>query len=114
MTTNRWKRKAEALARLAEDQRGKPEGELAREKLQEIIANHPEARDYQPVKDLFERDLQLRDIGSMRAMGIPTDGSWSGRTLGEALAAMTRDYKSRIVAHRDRGKPVAALKEKIP
>ena len=102
MTTNKWKRKADALARLAEDQRGKPEGDLARQKLQEIIANHPEAREYQPVKDLFARDLELKDVGAMHTMGISTDGSWGGGTLAEALAAMTRDYKSRIAGYQDR------------
>ena len=102
MNVNKWKRKADALARLAEDQRGKPEGELARQKLQEIIANHPEAREYQPVKDLFARDLELKDIGAMRMAGIATAGSWSGRTIGEALAAMSQDYKSRIAGYLDR------------
>lgn len=102
MTVNKWRRKADALARLAEDQRGKPEGDLARQKLQEIIANHPEAREYQPVKDLFARDLELKDVGMMHRMGISTEGSWSGRTIAEALAAMTRDYKSRIMAYWDR------------
>lgn len=102
MADNRWRRKANALARLAEDQRGKPEGELARQKLQEIIANHPEAREYQPVNDLFARDLQLKDIGAMHRMGISTEGSWSGRTLGEALAAMSRDYKGRIAGYQGR------------
>ena len=102
MSANKWKRKADALARLAEDQRGKPEGDLARQKLQEIIANHPEAREYQPVKDLFARDLELKDIGAMRMAGISTEGSWGGRTLAEALAAMTQDYKARIAGYQDR------------
>lgn len=102
MTANKWRRKADALARLAEDQRGKPEGDLAREKLQEIIANHPEAREYQPIEDLFARDLELKDIGAMHMAGISTAGSWSGRTVAEALATMTRDYKARIMAYRDK------------
>jgi len=110
-TTNKWKRKADALARLAEDQRGKPEGELARQKLQEIIANHPEAREYQPVKDLFARDLELKDVGAMHKMGISTEGSWGGRTLADALAAMSWDYKARIAGYQSRPRIEGAAKQ---
>ena len=110
-TTNKWKRKADALARLAEDQRGKPEGDLARQKLQEIIANHPEAREYQPVKDLFARDLELEDVGAMHRMGISTEGSWGGGTLAEALAAMSRDYKARIAGYQGRPRIEGAAKQ---
>lgn len=111
MTDNKWRRKADALARLAEDQRGKPEGDLARQKLQEIIANHPEAREYQPVKDLFARDLELKDVGMMHRMGISTAGSWSGSTIAEALAAMSQDYKARIMAYRDRSRIEGVIKQ---
>ena len=111
MTTNKWRRKADALARLAEDQRGKPEGDLARQKLQEIIANHPEAREYQPVKDLFARDLELKDIGAMRMAGISTAGSWHGRTIAEVLAAMTQDYKARIARYQSRPRIAGAAKQ---
>lgn len=38
---DRWKTKVDALIRLAEDQAGKPEGELAREKLASILKEHP-------------------------------------------------------------------------
>ena len=113
MTTNKWRRKADALARLAKDQRGKPEGDLARQKLQEIIANHPEACEYQPVKDLFARDLELKDVGAMRLAGISTAGSWSGRTIGEALAAMSQDYRMRIMAQRGRSRIQEAI-EQLP
>ncbi len=44
MPDNPWRRKAEALARLAADQKGKPEGDVAASKLAEILAKHPEAR----------------------------------------------------------------------
>lgn len=66
---NRWKRKVQALARLAEDQRGKPEGELAREKMRQILERYPEARDYEPVKQFM-----MSDIAWMRRQGISTDG----------------------------------------
>jgi hypothetical protein len=39
-TVNDWQRKADALARLAEDQKGKPEGEVAARKLKEIRDKH--------------------------------------------------------------------------
>ena len=93
---NRWKRKADALTRLAEDQRGKPEGELARQKLQEIIAKHPEAKDYGPVRDLLLRDLK----------GIDLEGSWTAATPQEAIAMVIADYRQRIAA-RDAAQPPA-------
>lgn len=111
MTINKWRRKADALARLAEDQRGKPEGDLAREKLREIIANHPEAREYQPIEDLFARDLELKDVGAMHMAGISTAGSWHGHTIAEALAAMSRDYKARIMVQRGRSRIQEAIRQ---
>lgn len=96
MTENRWKRKARALAKLAEDQRGKPEGDLARQKLLEIINKHPEAANYEPVKELVERDLTMKDIGWMKRHGVSTDGEWTGGNLNEAIALMIADYKSRM------------------
>ena len=99
---DRWKSKARSLAKLAEDQRGKPEGDLARQKLLEIINNHPEARDYQPIKDLIERELTLQDIAFMRHNGIYTDGSWTGGDLQEAIAVMEIDYKRRIQEFKER------------
>jgi len=111
--TDRWRSKVEALTRLAEDQRGKPEGDLAREKLLEITTKHPEAASYQPVKDLIERDLTMQDVAWMRKNGISTDGSWDGRNLTEAIALMEMDYKKRIArAKRKRiAAPVPSLSE---
>lgn len=86
---DRWKRKADALARLAEDQAGKPEGELAREKLRAIIAKHPEAREYPPVKKLNLKGLDLT-------------GSWTASTPQGAVAMMMADYRRRA-AMRDTG-----------
>lgn len=94
---NRWKKVAEALIRLAEDQRGKPEGDLAREKLALILNRHPEARQYQPIQRLM-----ASDVAYMRRQGISTDGSWTGRNLGEALLLMEAEYRQRIDAHRAR------------
>ena len=88
---NKWKRKVDALILLAEDQAGKPEGDLAREKLRLILDKHPEARQYAPVKQFM-----VSDLARMRQAGISTDGSWTGRSLAEALALMTADYARRL------------------
>jgi hypothetical protein len=92
---NRWKSKVQALIRLAEDQEGKPEGELAREKLRLILEKYPEARQYQPV-----REFMLKDVGYMKRHGIPTEGSWTGGNLQEAIALMVADYRRRIAEHK--------------
>ena len=52
MNQNKWKRKLDALIRLARDQEGKPEGDVARDKIALILRNHPEALEYPPVVDL--------------------------------------------------------------
>ena len=88
---NRWKRKVQALARLAEDQRGKPEGELAREKMRHILERYPEARDYGPVKEFM-----MSDLAYMYRHDISTDGSWTGANVQEAVALMTDDYERRV------------------
>lgn len=88
---NRWKRKVQALARLAEDQRGKPEGKLAREKMRHILERYPEARDYEPVKRFM-----MSDIAYMARNDISTDGSWTGGDVREAVALMEVDYRRRI------------------
>jgi hypothetical protein len=109
----RWRSKIDALTRLAEDQRGKPEGDLARQKLIEIINKHPEAANYKPVQDLVERDLTMGDVDWMQRHGVPTQGSWTGRNLEEAIAMMEAEYKQRI-ARAKRKKitsPVLELKE---
>lgn len=88
---NRWKHKVQALARLAEDQRGKPEGELAREKMCHILERYPEARDYEPVKQFM-----MSDIAYMHRQNISTSGSWTGGNVQEAVALMEADYRRRI------------------
>lgn len=95
---NRWQTKVDALIRLADDQKGKPEGDLAREKLLIILQNHPEAVAYKPVLDLAWRDITTKDVAEMHQIGISTDGSWTGRNLQEALFKMQQDYYRRMVA----------------
>ena len=95
-----WKRKIDALLRLAEDQAGKPEGDLARQKLDAILAKHPEARDYEPVKQFM-----LKDVGYMKRVGIDTGGSWTGANMTEAIAMMITEYQRRIEEH-ERGQRI--------
>ena len=96
----RWQRKVDALLRLAEDQRGTPEGDLAREKLRRILRRHPEARAYEPLQA-----FTLRDVAYMKRHGISTGGSWTGANLGEAIALMVADYRRRIVEFQNRPRP---------
>lgn len=95
---NKWQSKVDALIRLAEDQKGKPEGDLAREKLLSILQKHPEAVTYKPIVDLAWRDLTTKDVVKMHRMGISTDGSWTGTNLQDALNKMMQDYYRRMVA----------------
>ena len=94
---NKWQRKVDALILLAEDQKGKPEGDLAREKLLLIVKNHPEAVRYQPLVDLARRDISTRDVVDMHRRGISTDGVWEGATLWEAMDNMMKDYYIRTL-----------------
>jgi hypothetical protein len=96
---NRWKRKVQALARLAEDQHGKPEGELAREKMRQILERYPEARDYGPA-----RQFMMSDIAWMFRHNISTDGSWTGHDVQEAVALMETNYRRRIEEFKRRGR----------
>ena len=88
---NKWQRKVNALILLAEDQAGKPEGEVARQKLRLILDKYPEARQYEPVKQFM-----MSDLARMKQAGISTNGSWTGRNLAEALSLMTTDYAQRL------------------
>lgn len=96
MIKDRWQTKADALIRLADDQRGKPEGDLAREKLLLIINNHPESFAYQPLIDFAEREFTLQNLKEMKQQGISTDGCWIGNTLDDAIDMMVADYKRRL------------------
>lgn len=95
---DRWQTKVDALIRLADDQKGKPEGDLAREKLLLILQNHPEAVSYQPIVDLAWRDITTKDVVKMHRMGIRTDGSWTGVNMQDAINKMMQDYHQRLVA----------------
>jgi hypothetical protein len=108
---NRWKRKVQALAKLADDQRGKPEGDLAREKLLRIINKYPQAAQYGPVVELAKKDLTMGDVGWMKRHGVSVKGSWTGRNLVEAIALMEADYRERLAKARRRrlAAPVRAL-----
>lgn len=101
MRESKWKRKARALARLAQDQRGKPEGESARAKLLEIINKHPEAQNFEPIQR-----LAMSDVAYMRRNNIDTDGVWTGGDFKEAIALMEQDYCNRIAAFRQRQRPL--------
>jgi hypothetical protein len=92
-----WQKVADALLRLAEDQRGKPEGIAAREKLKEILDKHPEARGYRPIQELVERDISMADVGRLRREGWD-QGSWTGRNLDEAIKLMCDDYRRRLMS----------------
>lgn len=93
----RWKRRALALARLAEDQRGKPEGEAAARKLRYILEKYPEACEYEPIAEFTMRDLRF-----MRDSGISTGGKWEGESVEDAIAMMIRDYRARVAAAQSR------------
>jgi hypothetical protein len=97
---NRWKSKVIALRRLAADQRGKPEGELARQKLLHILEKYPEAREYEPIQEFARREFSMGDLGYMKRNSIDTDGSWTGATIEEAIACMVADYRVRIEGHK--------------
>ncbi|KPK86875.1 MAG: hypothetical protein AMJ81_00180 [Phycisphaerae bacterium SM23_33] len=111
---NRWKRKVRALARLADDQRGKPEGDVARQKLLQIINKYPEAASYEPVVELAKKDLTMADVGWMKRHGVSLAGGWTGGNLYEAIALMEADYRERLArAKRKRlAAPVCALEGK--
>jgi hypothetical protein len=99
---NRWKTKVDALIRLAKDQAGKPEGELAREKLRQILEKYPEAaRQHEPLAD-YAREFTTGDLRYMMQHDIPIEGRWTGRNVQEALAMMVGDYWRRIKQYRER------------
>jgi hypothetical protein len=108
---NKWKRKVQALARLADDQRGKPEGDVARRKLLQIINKYPEAGRYEPVVELARKDLTMADVGWMKRHGVSIEGSWTGRNLYKAIALMEADYRERLAGARRKrlAAPVYAL-----
>lgn len=92
----KWTRKVDALIRLAEDQKGTPEGDLAREKLLSILQKHPEVQAYQPLTGFVQREISGADFVRMKQEGISTEGSWTGTNLFDALEKMMEDYFLRM------------------
>lgn len=92
---DKWKRKVDALIRLAEDQAGKPEGDVAKAKLKQILDKHPwAAQEHKPLGD-----FAVSNLGYMARVGISREGSWTGGNLQHAIALMIADYKQRIESH---------------
>lgn len=97
---HKWQPKIDGLILLAEDQAGKPEGELAKEKLRRILCRFPElAMQHTPFGDYADRTFTLRDLRKMQRLNISTGGVWQGRNLDEAMAMMVADYKQRLNNH---------------
>ena len=93
---DKWKRKVDALIRLAEDQAGKPEGEVARAKLRQILEKHPwAAQEHKPLED-----FAVSDLGYMARVGISREGSWTAGNVAGAIALMIADYEQRIEKHK--------------
>jgi len=93
---DRWESKVDALIRLAEDQAGKPEGEVARAKLQQILEKYSwVAEEHQPLAD-----FAISEFKYMKRVGISHQGSWTGRDLQETLTIMVADYRQRIEEHK--------------
>jgi hypothetical protein len=93
---DKWKRKVDALIRLAEDQAGKPEGDVAKVKLKQILDKHPwAAQEHKPLAD-----FAVSNLGYMRRVGISREGSWTGENLEHAIELMVSDYTWRIEQHR--------------
>jgi hypothetical protein len=89
---DKWKRKVDALIRLAQDQAGKPEGDVAKAKLKQILDKHPwAAQEHKPLKD-----FAVSNLGYMKRVGISHEGSWTGKNLQHAIALMITDYEQRI------------------
>lgn len=83
---DKWRRKVDALMRLAKDQKGKPEGDVAHAKLQAILDKYPEASArYEPFRDFI---FTTQDFVRAKRAGINMMGKWSGGTLHEAIATM--------------------------
>lgn len=111
---NRWKRVAASLVRLAEDQCGKPEGDVARQKLQQILAKYPAARrqpevlafmqreigetgrSYPDFSEVKEGRMSMAEFFRMKRAGIDTEGSWTGRDFDDAVRKMEQELRQRM------------------
>ena len=111
---NKWQSKIDALILLAEDQEGKPEGDLAKEKLRRILRRFPElAQWHAPLDDFAGRVFTICDLEQMKRQGISTEGVWSGRNLDEAVAMMIADYKRRLWERKPPLQKIAILEREL-
>lgn len=112
--THKWQPKIDALVLLAEDQAGKPEGELAKEKLRRILRRFPElAVQHAPFGDYADRTFTVRDLSRMRHEGISTAGVWHGRNLAEAITMMEADYKRQLWERKTPLQKIAILEQEL-
>lgn len=94
---NRWQKIVDDLTRLARDQQGTPEGELAKQKIQEVLARHPEARHYEPVQRLVDDGILTgADLKFMMQSNIDVEGTWEADSVAGAMKMMQADLLGRI------------------
>lgn len=111
--TDKWRSKIEALLRLSEDSGATPaEKSRAKEKLQELIRNHPEAYEQPNFKERIDRIFTGRDFLELKAMG-DTDGSWTASTLEGALQMMVADYANRLARKKRKRLSVPKLPDNV-
>jgi hypothetical protein len=108
---DRWGPKIEALRRLIAPGSGATpaERDTAKSKLEQILKAHHEdievARFFEDLDRAIENDpasfdaafdriFTTRDLLDLQHAGMG-DGSWTGRTIQEAIAMMVTDYKGR-------------------
>ena len=110
----KWQPKIDGLILLAEGRAGKPEGDLAKEKLRRILRRFPElAQRHAPLDEFANRVFTMRDLGQMKRQGISTDGAWSGRNLNEATNMMVADYKRRLWERKPPLQKIAILEREL-
>lgn len=111
---NKWQSKVNALILLAEDQAGKPEGDLAKEKLRRILRRFPElAKQHDPLADYADRTFTVYDLRQMKRQGISTAGEWTGGSLDEAIGIMVADYKRRAWGRETVPQKIARLEREL-
>jgi hypothetical protein len=98
-----------ALKRLAEDQRGKPEGESASRKIDELIAKYPDLR---PAIIPFW-NFTTRDFVTLKRRGINMGGSWEGTDLDDALRHMQEYYCRLYIEHMGKQGGLDAIAEDV-
>lgn len=81
------------LKHLAEDQRGKPEGDAAYAKIKELIAKYPEVR----AAIVPYWDFTTCDYVFLKRHGVNMEGRWTGDNLRDAIRLMQEDYCKRYM-----------------